>query len=75
MMPLLYKHDSQTLFKESFFEPRQSAVVGLKFLALKPVASFVGDQKIELGYNVGTRPNGVDLPKWPRDLNTEVVKE
>jgi hypothetical protein len=28
---------------------------------------------VELKYNVGTRGNGVDKPKWPENLMTEVV--
>lgn len=71
MIGLLYKHDAQTLFKPEFFEKRKSKAVGHEFLQLKPIADFKGD--VRLGYNVGTRTNGVDQPKWPNDLSVEVV--
>lgn len=29
--------------------------------------------EVQLGFNVGTRGNGKDAPKWPSDLMTEVV--
>ncbi|RAH78834.1 CoA-transferase family III [Aspergillus japonicus CBS 114.51] len=73
MMKLLHQHDAQTLFHPQFFETRHSAAIGASFRVVKPVAQF-GRAAVELGYNVGTRGNGVDLPVWPADLRTEVVR-
>lgn len=71
MFELLHEYDSETLFNPKFFERRESGAVGHTFLQVKPVASFEDD--VELKYNVGTRGNGVDAPKWPEDLSVEIV--
>ena len=39
---------------------------------VKPILMFP-DQVVHPGYNVGGRGNGVDQPKWPEDLLTEIV--
>jgi len=74
MMKLLYQHEAKTLFNPSFFEPQRSENLGVTFVRVKPVAQFPG-KEVELKYNVGTRPNGVDQPVWPKDLKVEVVTE
>jgi hypothetical protein len=62
-----------TLTKPEFFEGRTSgALEGLRFRVVKPICQFPPDT-VELGYNVGTRGNGVYAAKWPKDLMTEVV--
>ena len=64
----------QGLFDLDFFEVRESkALGGVKFRVPKPVLQFPPDT-VELRYNVGTRGNGVDKPRWPENLSTEVVK-
>lgn len=60
------------LFKPDYFELRKSAILGVTIKTVKPVLKFEGDQ-IRLGYNVGTRGNGTDAPKWPLDLRVETV--
>jgi crotonobetainyl-CoA:carnitine CoA-transferase CaiB-like acyl-CoA transferase len=65
---------NQKLFDLDFFEIRVSkALGGLRMRVPKPVLQFPPGT-VELGYNVGTRGNGVDQPRWPTDLSTEVVK-
>ncbi|EME46194.1 hypothetical protein DOTSEDRAFT_70247 [Dothistroma septosporum NZE10] len=71
MMALLHKNASKQLFKDEFFERRESTAAGHEFVQLKPVARF--KDKVELRYNVGTRGNGYDQPHWPADLGVEVV--
>ena len=71
MISLLQKHDEKTLFNPDFFERRKSKAVGHEFIQIKPIAQFRDD--VQLGYNVGTRTNGVDKAKWPTDLSVEVV--
>ena len=70
-MALLAKHDRDTLFKPEFFEHRRSKAVGHAFQQVKPVAQFADD--IQLGYNVGTRTNGMEKARWPDDLRTEII--
>lgn len=72
MLKLLHTHDKDVLFSPAFFENQTSKAVGATFVRVKPVAQFK-DQAVELGYNVGTRGNGVDKPVWPNDLTTEIV--
>jgi len=64
---------AQEIFDRQFFETRQSkALGGLRMRVPKPVLQFPPGT-VQLGYNVGTRGNGVDQPRWPSDLATEVV--
>lgn len=64
----------QGLFNLDFFEVRTSkALGGLKLRVPKPILQFPPGT-VELGYNVGTRGNGVDQPRWPEDLNVEIVE-
>lgn len=60
-------------FKKEFFEVRRSGILDVNIHCLKPVIDFPNGD-VRLGYNVGTRSNGTDAPKWPEDLMTEVVK-
>lgn len=71
MLKILAEHSASTLFHPKFFEARESKAVGQTFVQVKPIAQFADD--VKLGYNVGTRGNGVDKPRWPEDLTTEVV--
>lgn len=62
-----------TLFNLDFFEIRESkALGGLLIRTAKPVLQFPPGT-VELFFNVGTRGNGVDQPRWPTDLLTEIV--
>ena len=72
MLGLLVKHDKDVLFNPDFFEKRISKAVGHDFIQIKPIAQFKNDE-VRLEYNVGTRTNGVDQPKWPDDLKVEIV--
>jgi hypothetical protein len=60
------------MFKDEFFEDRESKNRGVKIRTVKPVINFP-EGEVQLGYNVGTRTNGVDEPRWPEDLSVEVV--
>ncbi|KAF8886798.1 CoA-transferase family III domain-containing protein [Infundibulicybe gibba] len=61
------------LFNPEFFEERENKALGVSVHTVKPILSFPGGN-VKLGYNVGTRGNGVDEPKWPEDLLTEVIR-
>lgn len=66
--------EDQTLLRPEFFEQRASgALNGLVFRTPKPVLQFPPDS-VQLGYNIGTRGNGIDEPFWPIDLSTEIVR-
>ncbi|KLJ05326.1 hypothetical protein EMPG_11198 [Blastomyces silverae] len=59
-------------FDPEFYEDRESKCLGKVIRTVKPVLQFP-DGMVELMYNIGTRTNGVDQPRWPKDLMTEVV--
>lgn len=61
------------LMSPAFFEDRQSKAIGAVVRTVKPIVKYEKDQ-VELKYNVGTRGNGKDAPRWPEDLMTEVVQ-
>ena len=71
---MLHETASKTVLREEFFEERQVKNLRVGIKTVKPVAKFVAGT-VELGYNVGTRTNGVDKPRWPKDLMVEVVDE
>lgn len=71
-LKMLRANASETVLRPEFFENRKSKNLGTSVTTVKPVAQFpVGT--VELGYNVGTRTNGVDQPRWPKDLSVEIV--
>ena len=69
---MLMTNSSAVLFKPEFFELRHSGAIGKDVRGVKPIAQYPRGS-VELGYNVGTRGNGVDQPMWPENLMTEVV--
>lgn len=72
-LSMLKKHSSETLLRAEFFERRQSKCLGLEFQVVRPGIQYPSGT-VELGYNVGTRGNGVDQPHWPDDLLAEIVE-
>jgi hypothetical protein len=71
---MMKMYSADILFKPGFFEVRHSAAIGKDVRCLKPIIQFP-QGNVKLGYNVGTRGNGVDEPHWPEDLMTEVIRE
>lgn len=69
VMKLHREHDAATLFN---FEDRHAEVITTTFSQVKPIAQFTTGG-VHLGYQVGTRGNGVDCPRWPTSLSVEVV--
>jgi hypothetical protein len=71
-MAMLQKNSADVLFKPEFFEIRHSGAIGKDVRVVRPIVQYP-DGKVQLKYNVGTRGNGVDAPRWPEDLMSEVV--
>lgn len=72
----LLQRNSPHLFKQEYFEDRESKALGVKVRTVRPVLRYRGaeeEETVALGFNVGTRGNGKDKPVWPEDLMTEVV--
>ena len=61
------------LYQPAFFEDRESKALGVPVRTIRPIIHFE-DNQVELKYNVGTRGNGKDAPRWPNDLMTEIVQ-
>ncbi|KAH0012263.1 hypothetical protein KCU78_g9762, partial [Aureobasidium melanogenum] len=71
----VFKNSAGVLLKPSHFTEYPVKHMGGKVIKYPgPVIRFPG-KEVELGYNVGTRTNGVDLPYWPKDLSVEVVSK
>ena len=45
----------------------------VKVRAVKPALVFP-EGLVKPGFQVGTRPNGRDKPRWPEDLETVVIE-
>ena len=61
------------VFQSQFFRgSTQNKALGVPVKTVKPILT-LPDQVVRPGYNVGSRGNGVDQPKWPEDLLTETV--
>jgi hypothetical protein len=73
VVKMMQGNSKESLFKPVFFEDRKSGALGVDVRPVKPILNIKADE-VELGYNVGTRGNGVDQPRWPEDLMTEIVK-
>ncbi|CZR63570.1 related to acyl-CoA transferases/carnitine dehydratase [Phialocephala subalpina] len=71
---MLAENSSNTVLRDEWFETRESKAVGAEIRCVKPILQFPGGE-VKLGFNVGTRTNGVDNPRWPKDLLVEVVDE
>jgi hypothetical protein len=69
---MLKVNAGDVVLKPEFFETRHSGAIGKDISCVKPIIQFPGGE-VQLKYNVGTRGNGVDQPRWPEDLMTEVV--
>ena len=65
--------NGRQLFNPVYFEDRESKVLGTSIRTVKPILQFP-QGKVEPGFNVGTRGNGVDQPRWPENLESEAVK-
>jgi len=61
------------IFNPDFFELRENKAIGVPIRTVKPILGFP-EGVVELGYNVGSRGNGVDEARWPEDLLTEIIK-
>jgi hypothetical protein len=69
---MLKTNSGDILFNPEFFEDRPSGAIGTKVRCIKPIIRYPAG-KVTLKYNVGTRGNGVDQPRWPENLMTEIV--
>lgn len=71
-LEMLKVNASNTVLRPEFFEKRSTKTLGLEMQVVRPGIYFPAGT-VDLGYNVGTRGNGVDKPRWPSDLSTEIV--
>jgi hypothetical protein len=71
-MEMLKVNAGDVVLHPDFFERRYSGAIGKDVLCPKPIVQYPGG-KVVLKYNIGTRGNGVDQPRWPEDLMVEIV--
>jgi len=69
------EHSREALLKKEFWEVRRNEAMGkgVTVRAVKPVMMFP-EGLVKPGFQVGTRPNGRDKPRWPEDLETVVIE-
>lgn len=72
-MQAVQKSSGPTLFNPAFFTEYHSKNIGVDVRIVAPVLKFPGGE-VTPGFHVGTRGNGVDQPRWPEDLDVEVVE-
>lgn len=61
------------LFRPEFFtKVSAKETIGADMSIVAPILQYP-DGEVKLGFNVGTRTNGVDQPRWPEDLSVQVV--
>jgi hypothetical protein len=73
MLGMMAKNEKSPIRQTEFFEDREVKNLGTIIRTVKPILVFPG-REVELKFNVGTRGNGVDQPRWPENLLTEVVR-
>jgi hypothetical protein len=72
MLGMMAKNEASPIVQAAFYEDREAANLETTIRTVKPILGFPGGE-VELKYNVGTRGNGVDQPRWPEDLLTPIV--
>ncbi|KAJ7187607.1 CoA-transferase family III domain-containing protein [Mycena pura] len=74
---LLMKNAPGRIVRPNWLEDRQSDAIGARVRTVKPIAEWEdntdGSRGVQPGFNVGTRGNGVDAPRWPDNLLEEVI--
>lgn len=75
LLTMLKENSGDVVFNPKFFEERDAKAINdtLKIRAVKPIIQYA-EEKVKLQYNVSTRGNGRDQPRWPQDLSVEVVE-
>lgn len=71
-LAMIHKNSKDVLLRDEFFENRSCKNLGINIRTPRPILSFPNGE-VKPGYNVGTRTNGVDQPRWPADLMSETV--
>jgi hypothetical protein len=72
VLGLMAKNKDSSIRQDRFFEDRPAENLGTSIKTVKPILTFPNGE-VELKFNVGTRGNGADMPRWPEDLLTQVV--
>lgn len=73
-LKMIKTYGADKLLRPEFFEDRETkALGGIIVRSVKPIIRF-DDDEVVLKYNVGTRGNGLDEPRWPHDLMVEIVQ-
>lgn len=66
--------EQSIIFSEDHFEVRQNKAIGVPIYTVKPILGFP-QGVVQLGYNIGSRGNGIDAPRWPENLLEEIVSQ
>lgn len=70
-LKMIRQNSGSVVFNPKFFEEWEAKAINSKIRVVKPIVDYGG--AVKPGFNVGTRGNGKDAPKWPTDLQIEIV--
>lgn len=73
MMQNIMKYSANKLFKPQHFTTYYCRYLQKDVKLVAPILQFPQGE-VKPGYSVGTRTNGVDKPRWPADLTSEMVE-
>lgn len=68
----LVQSSGDKIMRSEFFSKYHPKNLGKDMVIVAPVLKFPNGE-VEPRFDVGTRGNGVDQPRWPKDLLTETV--
>ncbi|KAF3018923.1 hypothetical protein E8E14_010767 [Neopestalotiopsis sp. 37M] len=68
----LIKSSGASIMRPDFFTKYHPRHIGKDMVIVAPILRFPNGE-VEPRFDIGTRGNGVDQPKWPKDLLSETV--
>lgn len=68
----LIKSSGASIMRPNFFTKYHPRHIGKDMVIVAPILRFPNGE-VEPRFDIGTRGNGVDQPKWPKDLLSERV--
>lgn len=72
VLQILQETSAATLFRPEFFTQYHVKTIKRDMRIVAPVLQFPNGE-VKLGFDISTRTNGVDKPRWPSDLTVDIV--
>lgn len=71
-VPMLTANSGDKLFRPEYFAINKLPYLGVNVKTVAPILRFPNEE-VHPGFDVPTRTNGVDMPRWPDNLTVEFV--